>query len=275
MTVHPDRYSTTGVEARKAGVVIHDSEGPDGSYGALIRLLAMPGDRPIAGSNPPRKYGSSYHALTKNNPAAEYDQVLAADKGPFAAPPLNKTWWHICIPGYARQTRADWLNDSSRQGILAVAEFIVDKAKIDGFPLERVNAADLKAGKGGYCSHGDVSQAWGQTNHTDPGNGFPWDVLAADIAALVTVTPPPFPPPPPPTTEDNMLIVVGRDANRHDPRRWVWDGASIYRVRDEQQFNQWYAGPLHLFNLNPAYSLASPYWMTDDEINAFARAEGA
>lgn len=268
MTVHPDRYSTTGVSSRKAGVVIHDSEGPDGSYDVLVRLLSLPGDRPIAGSNPPHKYGSSYHALTKNNAAAEYDQVLDADKGPFAAPPLNKTWWHICIPGYARQTRDEWLNDSSRQGILAVAEFIVDKAKVDGFPLERVNASDLKAGKGGYCAHADVSQAWDQTNHTDPGNGFPWDVLAADIAALVTVTPPPIPPPA--LEDNNMHVIVGRKDAPSDPKRWAWDGISMRWIASEDEFVALYESQYALFKLHPNFnSLANPYWMHDSDITRY------
>lgn len=195
MAAHKDRYSTSGVSLRKQGVVIHDSETGDGSAENLILAMQRPGDRPIEGSNPPRKYGSGYHAITLNR-GREFSQLLGPETGPFHAPPLNKTWWGICIPGRAAQKRAEWLDEPSLAGIRAVAWFIIEKAAVDGFPLEYVDAAGLKAGRRGYTSHYQVSLAFGQTNHTDPGPGFPWDVLAAEIALLAhpIVTPPPTTP---------------------------------------------------------------------------------
>jgi len=183
MAAHRDRYSTTGVSLRKAGVVIHDSETGDGSALNLIAAMQRPGDRLIAGSNPPRYYGSGYHAITLNVDD-DFEQLLGADAGPYHAPPLNKTWWSICIPGRANQTRDEWLDEESYAGIRAVARFIVEKSKVDGFPLEFVDAAGLKAGRGGYTSHAQVSNAWHQTDHTDPGSNFPWDVLAHEIGLL-------------------------------------------------------------------------------------------
>ena len=44
----------------------------------------------------------------------------------------------------------------------------------------------MKAGRRGYTSHAEVSKAFRQTDHTDPGVNFPWDVLAAEIARLTT-----------------------------------------------------------------------------------------
>lgn len=89
--VHPDRYSTSGVQPVKQGVALHTNEGGDGSYETLKWLLSLPGDRPIDRTQPNgRKYGSAYHALAKNNPAADYDQVLPASAGPFAGPPLSR-----------------------------------------------------------------------------------------------------------------------------------------------------------------------------------------
>lgn len=193
MAAHRDRYSTTGVTLRKEGVVIHDSETGDGSARNLIAAMQRPGDRLIAGSNPPRYYGSGYHAIALNVDD-DFEQLLGAEAGPFHAPPLNKTWWSICIPGRANQTRDEWLDEESHAGIRAVARFIVEKAKADGFPLERVDAAGLKAGRRGYTSHWEVSKAFGQTDHTDPGANFPWDVLADEIRRLTTQIPTPTTP---------------------------------------------------------------------------------
>lgn len=207
-TVHPDRYSTTGVADRKAGVVVHTSESNDDSYPTLVALLARPGDRPLG--NTGRKYGSAYHALTLNS-GNLFDQVLEANAGPYAAPPLNKTWWHICMPARVRQTRGDWLDPASLAGIRGVAAFIVAKHHRDGFPLRRLTVAELAAGGEGYVDHWTVSRAFGETDHTDVGANFPWDVLESEIAAQLERTtvpaPPPFPPPTiPPTNGDDLMF---------------------------------------------------------------------
>lgn len=186
--LHPDRYSTTGVSLRKLGVVVHDAESPDDRSTSLILALSRPGDRVIEGSNPPRKYGSGYQAIAIPNGYV----VMADDNcGPFHAPPLNKTWLSICLPGYARQTRAEWLDAESRALINGAAHYIVDMHRRHGFPLERRTPTELRAGLGGITDHDSVSKAWGQTDHWDPGPQFPWDVLFADIAELTTPTPSP------------------------------------------------------------------------------------
>lgn len=216
MAAHKDRYSTSGVSLRKQGVVIHDSETGDGSAENLILAMQRPGDRPIEGSNPPRKYGSGYHAITLNR-GREFSQLLGPETGPFHAPPLNKTWWGICIPGRAAQKRAEWLDEPSLAGIRAVAWFIIEKAAVDGFPLEYVDAAGLKAGRRGYTSHYQVSLAFGQTNHTDPGPGFPWDVLAAEIALLAhpIVTPPPTTPSIEELIMSGSFTIIGTNNGAH------------------------------------------------------------
>jgi hypothetical protein len=124
--------------------------------------------------------------------------------GPYAAPPLNKDWLHICIPGYARQTRFEWLDPESQAGIKAVAKFIVDEAKVHGFPIRRLGVKELQAAHapgatpaiGGIVDHWTVSRAFGQTDHTDVGPMFPWDILELELAGLLL---PPQPPTAPPT----------------------------------------------------------------------------
>lgn len=229
MTVALNRYSTTGVSPTKLGVVIHDSETGDGSYANLITALSKPGTQLIQGSSPPRYIGASYHALTRNDLGATYDQVLPETAGPFAAPPLNKTWLHICIPGYARQTRDEWLDQASRSGIRAVAKFCVDKSRVHGFPLELRTVTELQAGIGGLCFHADVSDAWGATDHWDPGPLFPDDILMADIAELThPITPHP---------EDDMEYLVHYpampDAAGNPPQGWTlmrMCGADLHHV---------------------------------------------
>lgn len=41
--------------------------------------------------------------------------------------------------------------------------------------------ADLKAGRRGICGHVDVTDAWHQSDHDDPGPWFPWDKFMAVV----------------------------------------------------------------------------------------------
>lgn len=278
MLLHKDRYSTTGVPTRKLGVVVHDSESGDGSAAVLIELLKRPGDRPLPGTNPVRYYGSGYAAVTDGN--GGYIEIADATAGPYHAPPLNKNWWSICMPGRASQTTEEWLDQLSYNHIRGVAKFIVDKSKIDGFPLEKLNSHGLLAGDRGYCGHADVSNAWGQTDHTDPGRNFPWHVLAAEIAKLTAPLPPP-PPPDIPDMEDHVHVIVAikdpRTGQAYDNRRFAWDGISIRHIANEDEFTQLYQPnrpEYRLFELHPKWNtLAVPYLLTIEQIRGYVGGE--
>ncbi len=43
-----------------------------------------------------------------------------------------------------------------------------------GIPIRKIGPAELRAGVKGICGHADVTQAWGQGDHMDPGPAFPW-----------------------------------------------------------------------------------------------------
>lgn len=193
--VHPERFSTTGVTTRKLGVVLHTSESGDGSYAALRNAVTRPGDRKLMNADRTwsgRMYGSAYHVLTRNDPGRTFDQLLPATAGPYSAPPLNKTWWHLCIPGRARQTHDEWLDAESIAGIHAAARFVVARSVIDGFPLARVGAGALRTSTGtGYCDHWTVSRAFpAKTDHTDVGPEFPWDLFGDLLEFYSTPTTP-------------------------------------------------------------------------------------
>lgn len=43
-----------------------------------------------------------------------------------------------------------------------------------GVPIRKIGPVKMRLGVKGFCGHIDVSRAWGQTNHWDPGPFFPW-----------------------------------------------------------------------------------------------------
>jgi hypothetical protein len=178
--LHPDRYNPSS-QVRKYGVVVHDAESGDGPTQALVNLLESPGDRANGSGG---LYGSGYHAVTDGT--GSYIDMADGTAGPFSAPPCNSDWWHVCMPGFANQTREQWLDPLSYGHIRGVAKFIHDKWIADGqsWGLSFVFADQLAKGIKGYTSHYQVSLAWRKSNHTDPGPNFPWDVLEQEIGKL-------------------------------------------------------------------------------------------
>lgn len=186
--VHPDRIGSHRTNEVRY-LVLHTSEqsGAEDPNDAedLAKFLTSPGDRTTSSGG---RYGSSYHGIT------DTDRVLpcvADDFVAYAASGGNRDGLHLCLPVKAGQTRAQWLDATSRPYIRIAAWWIVDKARAHRLPLVRISPAELAAGRLGYCDHGTVSKAFGLSTHTDVGPNFPWDVLAADIATFATPPPPP------------------------------------------------------------------------------------
>jgi N-acetyl-anhydromuramyl-L-alanine amidase AmpD len=81
------------------------------------------------------------------------------------------------LAGFARQTRAEWLDafgiNMFRQMVPIVQ---ADCAEYD-IPFRKLTIDDLKAFRPGFTSHNDLRVAFNVTTHTDPGPAFPWDVF--------------------------------------------------------------------------------------------------
>lgn len=109
----------------------------------------------------------------------------------YAAPGANHNGLHLELAGYARQTRAAWLDPYSRSMLTGpAADWTREKARAYGIPLTYLPAAKLLGPRPrGVTTHNEVRLAFGLTTHTDPGAGFPMDVLLA--AALAGAAPPP------------------------------------------------------------------------------------
>lgn len=94
----------------------------------------------------------------------------------FHAPP-NERSIGIEQAGYSKQTRAEWLDDYGQKMLGLVARLVKAEAKKWNIPLVWLRPENLKLGARGLCTHYDVTLAFGQTTHTDPGMGYPKDVL--------------------------------------------------------------------------------------------------
>lgn len=118
------------------------------------------------------------------------------DYSPWAAgQTANRRGLHGSAIGYASRSRSDWLSHPLQ--INAMAKWAADVSARYGIPLVWLTPEQVRSGKRGFCSHDTVSKAWGEVNHTDPGPGFPHDVVLGRAKKLLETPPPPAPSTPP------------------------------------------------------------------------------
>lgn len=132
-----------------------------------------------------RNAGGSAHYITDVN--AE-EHCVADEYIAYHAPP-NTGSIGIEICGEETYTRAEWLSPEVWPAVVRAQARAREVCHRFGVPWVRLTVADLLAGHHGVCGHVDVSNAWHQSDHSDPGNGFPWDRFLADLGAQASPYP--------------------------------------------------------------------------------------
>lgn len=99
------------------------------------------------------------------------------------------------------QWAARW-TDRDHQSMLRLAAGLVScLCSTYSLPEIKLTSTDLIAGGRGICGHVDVSRAWYQTNHIDPGADFPWTQFIGYVtSASDRLAVPPFPGPSTPSS---------------------------------------------------------------------------
>src|SRR4029079_16380282 len=77
------------------------------------------------------------------------------------------------LPGFRSQTRRDWADPYSAAVLDRAANLVADVCRRRRIPVRWVVADDLVAGRRGLTGHNEVSEAFEQSDHWDPGDGFP------------------------------------------------------------------------------------------------------
>lgn len=152
--------------------VIHDMEAPEG---------------PLTAENcahffqKPNSTGSAHLCADTNSVVrcVQDDHMAAGAKGfPYRGRTINDWALHIELCGYARQSRAEWLDASSVATLRRAAPQVARWCMTYDLPAFRLTDTQIRNGARGLCGHGDVSRALGVSGgHTDPGAFFPWDVF--------------------------------------------------------------------------------------------------
>ena len=156
----------TRVGARKIRVIVlHSMEAPEKpSTGEAVANW-------FAGRSgaPPR---ASAHLCIDNNSVVE--GVKPGDVA-WACPGANHDGYQVEHAGYARQSRAEWLDDYSESMLWLSARVVRAVADAEGIPLKHLTDAELAAGDKGLIDHHQGTRVYKRSNHTDLGAHFPWD----------------------------------------------------------------------------------------------------
>jgi N-acetyl-anhydromuramyl-L-alanine amidase AmpD len=122
-----------------------------------------------AGPQAPR---ASWHFAVDNDTVAQsvLEKYIA-----WHAPGANQTGIVIELCGYARQTPAEWEDAFSAAVLERAAKLVAHLAAKWHIPVKFLDAAALRRGERGITTHAEVTKAFKQSTHTDPGAHFPMD----------------------------------------------------------------------------------------------------
>lgn len=150
-------------------IVIHDMETPEDARRAET-VSAW-----FAGSSAPR---ASAHWCF--DPDSAVRCVLDKDVA-WHAPGANNNGLGYEHAGYARQTRAEWMDKPSLATLRVSSRQAAIDCKKYNIPVRYVDAAGLLRGERGITTHLQVSKAFKRSTHWDPGYEFPMDIYLAYV----------------------------------------------------------------------------------------------
>lgn len=120
-----------------------------------------------------RSQSGSYHELTDTTVKhliENTDDWFTWSSGNYG----NDIGLHRSFVLRGTETRVQWLQYDKM--LREAAKRDAEWCRKYNIPPVKLTAADLRAGKKGFAGHLETGQAWGGTDHVDPGIGFPWDI---------------------------------------------------------------------------------------------------
>nr|DAI62752.1 MAG TPA: N-acetylmuramoyl-L-alanine amidase [Caudoviricetes sp.] len=174
-----------------------------GNSNAPITRLVIHATCPDVGYPSASKAGravstAEYFASTSRSASAHYVcdiaatvQCLSEEAIGFHAPPNSHSIGiEICADGGSRAsfekashayTREQWLSPQVWPAVERAAILARDICRRHHIPVRKLTTAQVKSGMSGICGHDNVSDAFHQSDHDDPGPYFPWNEFIAAV----------------------------------------------------------------------------------------------
>ncbi len=171
---------TRGDNANPTRVVIH-STAPGVGYPRASAAGTAPGTARYFASS---AAGGSAHYIVD---IAGEQHCVPDDTIAYHAPP-NERSLGIEICSEAFYTRDQWLSPQVWPAVVRAASRTAELCIRFRIPQVRLGPAQLRTGARGICGHVDITNAFGQTSHTDPGPSFPWPEFLAALGGTVAAT---------------------------------------------------------------------------------------
>ena len=166
-TIHPTGNCTWGALTPKWGV-IHTMETPETTQ--IAENIAGWFANPAAGT-------SAHYCIDPDSIVQCVDERAAA----WAAMPTGNAFGiHLELAGRAAQTATEWADPASQAILDRAAALMADICKRHGIPVRFLTDQQLANGEKGITTHAQISRVFRESDHTDPGDGFP----AAQFLAL-------------------------------------------------------------------------------------------
>lgn len=172
--VVPKAWNSGRASGQPSVIVIHTTEGS--SHGNSAEDGAAYDAR--------RTDGTSAHYYIDNTSVVQC--VRTTDRANTARASGNRIGIHYELCGRAAFTPAQWSNAYGTAMLRLAAKQAARDAKKHGIPIVKLSVADVKAGKKGFCGHVDISYAFGESDHTDPGKSFPWATFLGMVKEYAT-----------------------------------------------------------------------------------------
>lgn len=175
--VEPRSWNVGRANGQPSVIVIHSTDGSEGLRSA----------EDGAAYDARRTDGTSTHYFHDQDSTIQC--VYTYDRANHARATGNRIGIAHELCGMGGQTAAQWHDAASIGTLLQAAKQCARDAKKYGIPRRRLTPAQLRNGEKGFAGHVDITNAFAESTHTDPGPGFPWTEFLAMVENEMEISP--------------------------------------------------------------------------------------
>ncbi len=171
--VEPAAWNRGRPSGRPLWIVVHTTEGSEGLKSA----------EDGAAYDARREDGTSTHFFCDQNTTVQC--VFTGDRANAARGTGNARGIHFELCGRAAQSPAQWHDDASTGTLQQFERQAARVAAKWSIPVRHLTVAQIRDFEPGFVEHNDLSRAFGESDHTDPGKNYPWSETLTNIRAIL------------------------------------------------------------------------------------------